>query len=237
MAIPASIDSLKASINRRGGVARANRFAIYISHPGRKGGLLGGLINTDLSGIVSNIGRSLLSGGGVSLGGFVNDPRDMFLFCESANLPGRQIATQDWFASQKAYKRPYGYINDQVTMNFNLTNDYYAYNYIKSWQDMIIRRNGGEHDFTVSYKSEYTADITIQQLGNTDYIPVKGIKLKNAFPVTLGQIGLGNGNENSISQISVTFEFDDWEEESFVDGVFGQLGGTLASLGIDALGI
>jgi len=237
MPVPASIDTLKASINRRGGVAKANRFAIYVSHPSKKGGLLGGLINTDLSGIVSNVARSALSGGKISFGGFINDPRDMFLFCQDVTLPGRQIATQDFFTSQKAYKRPYGYINDQVTMTFNLTNDYYAYNYIKSWQDLIIRKNGGEADFTISYKSEFTSDITVQQLGNTDFIPVKGIKLINAFPVTLSAVSLSNTSENTVSQVSVTFEFDDWEEESFIDGVFGQLGGTLASLGIDALGI
>jgi hypothetical protein len=235
MAIPASIDSLKASINRRGGVARANRYAIYISHPGKKGGLLGGLINTDLGGIISNVARSALSGGKIGFGGFINDPRDMFLFCESCNLPGRQIATQDLFTSQKAYKRPYGYINDQVTMTFNLTNDYYAYNYLKSWMDMIVRKNG-ENDFHIGYKSEYTGDITIQQLGNTDYIPVKGIKLINAYPVTLSQIALSNTSENSIAQVTVTFEFDDWEEESVVDGILGNLGGTIASLAIDAFG-
>jgi len=233
MPIPASIDTLKASISRRGGPARANRYAIYISHPGKKGGLLGGLINTDLSGIISNVARSALSGGSIGFGGFINDPRDMFLFCESASLPGRQIATQDFFTSQKAFKRPYAYINDQVSMTFNLTNDYYAYNYLKSWMDMIVRRNG-ENDYTVSYKSEFTGDITIQQLGNTDYIPVKGIKLENAFPVNLSSINLSNSSDNSISQVTVTFEFDDWNEESVVDGVLGQLGGTLQALAIDA---
>ena len=236
MPVPASIDTLKASVSRRGGMAKANRFAVYFSHPGKKGGLLGGLINTDISGIVSNVARSALSGGKISAGGFINDPRDMFLFCESVTLPGRQIATQDFFTSMKAYKRPYGYINDQVTFNFNLTNDYYAYNYIKSWMDTIVTKVDQDH-FQVGYKSEFTGDITIQQLGNTDYVPVKGIKLINAFPVTLSSIALSNTSENTISQVSVTFEFDDWEEESFIDGVLGQLGGTLAGLGIDALGI
>jgi len=102
--------------------------------------------------------------------------------------------------------------------------------------DTIVTRVDQDH-FEIGYKSEFTGDITIQQLGNTDYVPVKGIKLVNAFPVTISSIGLSNASENTISQVSVTFEFDDWEEESFLDGVLGQLGGTLAGLGIDALGI
>lgn len=236
MAIPASIDTLKASINRRGGMAKANRFAIYISHPAKKGGLLGGLINTDIGGIISNAARSALTGGKIGLGGFVNDPRDMFLFCDSVTLPGRQIATQDFFTNMKALKKPYAYINDQVSMTFNLTNDYYAYNYIKSWMDTVVTKEDESH-YTIGYKQSFVGDITIQQLGNSDYIPVKGIKLMNAFPVTLSSINLANSSENTISQVTVTFDFDDWEEQSVIDGVFGQLGGTLASLGIDALGI
>ena len=55
MPVPASIDTLKASINRRGGVAKANRFAIYVSHPSKKGGLLGGLINTDYANYANRI--------------------------------------------------------------------------------------------------------------------------------------------------------------------------------------
>ena len=33
MPIPAGIDNLKATITRRGGIARGNRFAIYMTHP------------------------------------------------------------------------------------------------------------------------------------------------------------------------------------------------------------
>jgi len=31
--LPVGIDTLKSTIGRRGGVARSNRFAIYITHP------------------------------------------------------------------------------------------------------------------------------------------------------------------------------------------------------------
>lgn len=232
MALPASIDTLKASISRRGGMAKANRYAVYITHPGRKRSLLGGLVNADLEGIIGNTLRNVIGGGSPSLGSFLNDPRDIFLFCESTTLPGRQVATQDLFTDMKGIKKPYAYINDNVTMTFNLTNDYYMYKYMKSWMDSVITKDsrGG---FQIAYKENYTTDIVIQQLGGTDYVPVYGVKLENAFPVTISSVNLSNTSENTISQITVTFEFDDWSEQGIVDGTLGNLGGLLQSTLID----
>ena len=35
MALPVNIDTMKSTINRRGGVARPNRFGVYITHPSK----------------------------------------------------------------------------------------------------------------------------------------------------------------------------------------------------------
>ena len=233
MALPASIDTLTASISRRGGMAKANRFAVYITHPGRKRSLLGGLINTDLEGIIGNTLRTAIGGGSPSLGSFLNDPRDIFLFCESTTMPGRQIATQDLYTDMKGVKKPYAYMNDSVSMTFNLTNDYYMYKYLKSWMDSVISKS--DRGFNVAYKENYTTDIVIQQLGGQDYVPVYGVKLINAFPTTISSVNLANSSENTITQVQVTFEFDDWEEEGIAAGSLGNIGGLIQSAIIDNL--
>jgi len=112
MALPAGIDALKSTIGRRGGLAKGNRFALYISHPAKKPSLL----NTDIEGIFNNAARSLISGGSLSLKSFIEDPRDMYLLCESVTIPGRQIATQEHFTDVKAIKKPYAYMNEDVNM-------------------------------------------------------------------------------------------------------------------------
>lgn len=211
MSLPVQIDTLKSTIGRRGGMARPNRFAVYISHPSSKQGL----INTDLTSLVSNIGTSMLSGGSVDPMMFFNDPRDMFLLCESAQLPGKRVTTTESMTDIKAQKRPYSYLMDDVTMTFLLTNDYYTRKYFDSWQDSIVSFNNKK----ISYKKEYASDISIQQIGvSNDIIPAYNVKLKNAYPIALAAVELSNANENSLIQCTVTFTFDDWEQTGLIDG-------------------
>lgn len=217
MSLPVGIDALKSTIGRRGGVARNNRFAVYITHPSGKQGL----INTDITGILSNIGSSLMSGGNVDPFVLFNDPRDMFLLCESTQLPGKRIATMESFTSHKSIKKPYSYLVDEVTFSFILTNDYYIKKYFDSWQNMIVDSDAKK----IAYKDEYTTDITIQQIGSSnDIIPAYSVKLKNAFPIAINAIELSNNTENAIALCSVTVSFDDWEEQGLVDGFKDLLG-------------
>jgi hypothetical protein len=217
MALPAGIDTLKATIGRRGGLAKANRFALYISHPGKKPSL----INTDVEGIVTNAARSLISGGGLSLQSFIEDPRDMYLLCESVTIPGRQIATQEHFTDMKAIKKPYAYMNEDVNMVFHLTNDMYIWNFFNSWQESIINVNGNR---AISFLDDIGSEVLIQIMGNTDYIPVKTIKLKNAYPTTLGSVELSNTAENQTLRCNISMAYEDWEEVGAVDG-FANLAG------------
>ncbi len=217
MALPAGIDTLKATIGRRGGLAKANRFALYISHPGKKPKL----INTDIEGIISNVGRSLISGGSLSLQSFIEDPRDMYLLCESCSIPGRQIATQEHYTDMKAIKKPYAYMNEDVNMVFHLTNDMYIWNFFNSWQEHIIDTTGNRG---VNFLNEIGSEVIIQVMGNTDYIPVKTIKLKNAFPTTLGSLELSNASENTTLRCNVSLAYEDWEEVSQLDGFSNLLG-------------
>lgn len=212
MALPAGIDNLKASISRRGGMAKANRFAVYISHPTKKVDL----INTDLNSLLGNAASRLIQGQSPNLGSFFEDPRDVFLFCESAVLPGRQIATNDFYTGMKGVKKPYAYINDDVTLTFNLTNDYYMRDYFKTWIDEVIPYSNGERK--INYKNRYCTDLIIQQMGSNDWVPAKSVVLKNAYPITMSSINLSNTAENAISQVTITFAYDDWEDQGVVTG-------------------
>lgn len=229
MGLSASINDLKSTIGRRGGAARSNRFTVYFSHPLKKGGLLGGLPTTgfEIGGFVGNRARGLVNGSPVTLGGFISDPRDMALLCESTAIPGKSIMTQERYVDMRGVKRPYGFLQDEASFTFICTNDYYPYKYFESWMDQVITNKDGT--FNVGYKKEYTTNVSIVQLGNTDFIPVHGIKLLNAYPIGITAVDLSNANENTVTRVTVSLAYEYYVAEGLVEGILNSAASTLVS--------
>lgn len=228
MGITAGIDDLKSTIGRRGGLARSNRYVVYFSHPRMKGSLLGGILPTtgfEISGVLGNIARSAFSGGNISLGGFISDPRDLSMLCETAEIPGKTIGTQERITDLKPIKVPYTYAVGDASFSFICTNDFYPYKYFQTWMDSIIQKE----PYYVRYKSEYTTDITVQQMGNTDFIPVHGVRLVNAYPIGITAVELSNNAENAATRFSVQFAYDYYETEGLIEGAIGSIGRGIAT--------
>lgn len=59
------------------------------------------------------------------------------------------------------------------------------------------------------YAPDYQVDINIWQLDNKDQ-KVYGYKLQNAFPKQIGIVTLDDGDENTLSEFSVTFAFSEF---------------------------
>lgn len=197
-----SIDTFKATLGRRTGFAKANRFAVYMNLP---------LISINPGTILTNI----VSGNTNPLQIF-NDPRDISLLCEQATLPGRTINTADYQTNMKVRKMPQGYLNDDVSFTFLLTGDMYIKNVFTKWQDSIVDTERK----TAKYKDDFTSTVIIQQL-NDKNDPAYTCRLLKAFPVSVSQIDLGNTNENTISRVTVTFAYDDWDENNFGGALLG----------------
>ena len=200
MVLPASVDTLRGTLGKRGGVAKANRFSIYMPLP---------LISINPGSILTN----LASGNGFNPMSLLNDPRDMSLLCESCSLPGRTIATTEHMTRLKAIKKPYGYINDDVTFTFLLTGDYYIKQVFDDWTAKLFDFEKGE----VSYKDDCVSDVTIQQLGPSN-IPIYTCKLQKAFPVGVSAVELSNTSENTISRVTVTMAYDEWSDGASLAG-------------------
>lgn len=202
MALPMDIDTLKTTIGRRTGVAKSNRFSVYIPLP---------LISLNAGTILSNI-----ASGNTNPMQIFNDPREISLLCETAQLPGRTIATTDYATSMKTVKQPYAYINDEVSFTFLLTGDYYIKKLFTTWQEQIV----DTANKTLKFKNDYTVDAYIQQL-NDQHNPIYTCRLKRAFPTSVSSIELGNSNENQIVRVTVNFAYDDWETANFAGSAVG----------------
>jgi hypothetical protein len=210
MSLPVSIDSIKSTINRRGGIARGNRYAVYVSHPSRG---MNSLLKYDPATMLNN----LISGDGVHLADFIQDPRDLFLLCKQVGLPGKRISTTNAAHNHNLTKKPYSAATDEVSMSFLLTNDYYIKKYFDMWQEMIIDTT---HDhYKTYYKRDYCSDIIIQQLSQSnDVIPGYTIKLENAYPIQIGQVDLSSEGEGLL-EVNVTWEYDNFRSIGWNEGL------------------
>ena len=202
-----SIDDMKSLISKKGGLARTNRFQVIFTPPSVS------LLNLNPEVLVG----SLVSGS-FKVKNLINDPRDISLLCVSAQLPGRQITTADYIAEKQAVPQVQSIIDEDVTLKFMLTNDYYMKIMFDNWVNSIVDLD----KYRVGYKKDFAVDVVIQQL-NDKNIPVYGVRLENAFPTTVAAIELDNSSENTIQELSVTFSYDKYEPEGPVSSTLSAL--------------
>ena len=192
-----NIEDLKSTIAKKGGLAPSNRFNVIFAPPAVS------LLNLN----VENIIGSVISGN-FNAGNLLNDPRDISILCKSVTLPGRTLSTFEHDHDRQQNKYPYTFIDEDVTMTFHLTNDYYMRNMLEQWQSGIFNTES----YVAGFKNDYSVDVIIQQL-NQENIPVYGVKLEKAYPVSYGSITLDNSQENAVNEMSVTFAYNKFVPE------------------------
>ena len=198
-----SIDDLKSTKQNHGGLAMQNRFNIIFTPPKLS------LINLDASTLLAG----LISGGGLSLKNFINDPRDISMMCKSTSMPGRQISTAEHAAHKEQHKYITGYIDEDVTCEFHVTQDFFIRNMFDNWMAQVL----DSETYTVSYKVDHVADVVIQQLDKQNN-PIYAVKLKNAFPTSYTGMTLSNEAADTPQTFSVTFSYDKFETLNPVAG-------------------
>jgi len=187
-----SIERLKSTISKKGGLAKANRFNVMFTPPTQS------LLNIDIQDMIG----SALSGN-FNARNLINDPRDISILCDSVVIPGKQISTLDYQTTKASMKIPYGYVQDDVSLGFLLTNDYYMKTVFDDWINSIVNYES----YTVSYKDNVVCDVVIQQLNEQD-VPVYGVKLEGAYPVTMSEVALSNESASQIQKLNVSFAYD-----------------------------
>lgn len=135
----------------------------------------------------------------------VKSSEEISVLCETAQLPGRQIFSNEYSTIKKSEKIPYTYSVDDITVTLHLTNDYYLKKVMDNWFDSVINPN----KYQMNYHADFTSDIQIYQL-NLENRRIYGINLKNAYPTVMNSLTLDN-NSSSPQKLSVTFTYEDYE--------------------------
>lgn len=133
------------------------------------------------------------------------------ILCDSVTWPGRQIMTTEYYTDMKAIKKPYAFANEDINISFILTNNWYAWEYLKSWQSSTINQiDTVTNALTVNLRQDYVRQVIIEHLDEQDR-PRKIVQLINAYPTTLASMELGNANENTIIRCTATLSYDNWK--------------------------
>ena len=216
-----SIDNLKAVISKKGGLAMQNRFQIFFTPPTANS--VKSLLNQDIGSLIGDLAKNAISGG--SAKNLIPDPRDISILCEAVSFPGRQISTIDYIAERQGIKVPYSVINEDVSMTFLLTNDYFIKKMFDAWSTGIF----DVEKYRAGYKKDFVTDIVIQQLDQNN-VPVYSVRLEGAFPTTISAVNLDNNSENTIQKMTVTMSYENYIPEGLVDTAFSTASVALNSL-------
>jgi len=220
MGLPVSIDSMKSTINRHGGIARGNRYVVYITHPlkGKEASPITAAGPFDyLQNEAKQIPNNKSKKEEHKFAEYIQDGRDTHMLCTNVTLPGKLIATTEAKHDHNLAKKPYSMQTDEVTTTFLLTNDYYMKKYFDTWMELIVDSTGNH--YKTMYKEEYCRDVEIQALyGNDSHQVGYGCKLENAYPRQISQVELGNDQE-SLMSVTITWEYDNWRLTGAEDGM------------------
>ena len=124
--------SFVSNVNSKGGLARPARFQVVIPIPAYiaqfvKNSLIEKIINLpnsivqDITGAINNA----LGQGGSNLGANPTISRYLSLQCESAELPGKNLVTEDVKIYGPTFKVPYQTQYAETTLSFICTNDFF----------------------------------------------------------------------------------------------------------------
>lgn len=132
---------------------------------------------------------------------------DLTFQCETAEIPGRSIMTNDVQIAGPTIKLPYGSTYSDMTLNFICTNDMYERKIFDDWLNYINNAT----NFLTSYREDYITDVFIFQYdegGDASMGPAVtfGVQLIEAYPLIINPMQL-SWAEDSIHRLGVTFAY------------------------------
>lgn len=132
---------------------------------------------------------------------------DLSTSAVSASFPGRQLTSFDapYQAVRNNVKYANGFLYEDLTLVFRLTNNYNLRSYFESWQSFVVNKN-----YRINYPRVYERDVEVTQL-NQQNQPVKTARMKQAYPISVQNVELSSESENTISTLTVVMTYVDLE--------------------------
>tara|TARA_B100000085_G_scaffold248080_1_gene242879 strand:- start:987 stop:1928 length:942 start_codon:yes stop_codon:yes gene_type:complete len=219
-----TINRFRGALSKGEGVARQTRFLVNITLP--TGDILMGLIKEADRAAKENVVSETGQGPGGRYGTNVELAKEVALMCESINMPARTFNTSPYRIAGAPYKYPTQVQYADIQATFIGDKFLRLRSFFEKWQTQMYDNQTGMFNF---YK-EYTGNIDIFQLGSFDEandrdMATYGVRLREAFPTIIGDIGYDYGTTNQYVKIPITFAYRDWLNFDLDVDSTGKVGG------------
>ena len=177
------------------GISRPNRYEVTLYPPqGARGS--GGVSKSP--NLFTSIMGELLGNGTVRSTGHK---------CESIALPGRNMdTTEDTNIYGPIRKIVTGYSFADVSATFQCDSNMKEKKYFETWQRLTFN----PQTFAIGYYHDYVGSVdihTLDEQGNKRY----GVKLVEAFPVSINEQALSYSTNNAYQTLTVNFAYRYWQ--------------------------
>ena len=198
------------NIKAHDGPAKPSRFEVILPIPNYINTFVGNSILEQLINLPNNIVSSI-----TDIFSAPQDPatrttnaslsRYLALQCETAELPGRTLLTQDVKIYGPTFKVPYQSQYNDINLGFICTNDFYERKLFDRWIEAIHPSDTNNLRFPKGNGTRYMCNITIIQYD--DFIKkIYSVQLVDAFPIGVAAQPL-NWSEDNFHRLSVQFAY------------------------------
>ena len=200
-----------SNINNKGGLAKPNKFQVILPIPKYINEFIGqsvleqivNLRNTIVSDITNIFNRDNTDEQSKTTNSSIS--RYLALQCESTELPGKTILTQDAKVYGPIYKIPYQTQFADISLTFLCTNDFYERKLFDRWIEAIMPNDTHNLRFPNDDDTRYLTNLKIIQYD--DFIKqIYAVEMIDAFPISIASQPV-NWGEDSFHRLTVQFSY------------------------------
>lgn len=222
-----------SNIKGKDGLARPARYEVILPIPEYIGNAISNSViekilnlpNSVFSEITGAIGNALGQKNDAQKSANPGMTRYLALQCETAELPGKTIQTEDVKIYGPIFKVPYQTQYAEASFTFLCTNEFYERKLFDRWLEAIMPTDTNNLRFPKGQNSRYLTQVTITQFD--DLIKqIYAVNLIDAFPIGIAAQPL-SWSEEGFHRLTVQFAYQRFE--TIYEGKYN-LGAAAASI-------
>lgn len=191
--------ALLSHIKARGGPARTNRFEAIIPIPDS---ILSFRRLSDIERQTETPGGNQPNPGNINGVGATELSRSLSLQCETAELPGRTLLTQDAKIYGPTFKIPYQTQYNEISLTFLCTNEFYERRLFESWINCIMAPDTNN----MRYQNTYATTLQVVQYDDSTN-SIYRVSMYNAFPIGISPAPL-SWADDGFHRLTVQFAYN-----------------------------